>query len=199
MRTSVGGSLRLPGRYHACAGCGVSCFGRRCLSCSLTSIPRPMICAKITFLPIVGGGYTIVDTADVDPEKLLEYRWRLHPKGYVIGGPDGRTRLHRYLLKPGADVQLDHVNREKLDNRRANLRLCSASQNSINRPTALGTFRGVYQSRGRYRARICTDGKRVELGSFNTREDAHRAYLVAAADQHGSFNPVIVEYRREHP
>lgn len=74
---------------------------------------------------------TIVD--DEDFELVRKYRW---------GGSNGRARatvngrgvlLHRFLLQPPADMVVDHLNHDPLDNRRSNLRVCTQRENCQNR------------------------------------------------------------------
>ncbi len=123
-------------------------------------------------------GVALVDVADADA--LAAYRWSMHGKGYAVrkarvGGKTRPVLMHRELLglTPGDGVQVDHVNGDKLDNRRANLRVCTQAQNQQNnyhdRP-----YRGTYwdaQSK-RWRAQVRLAGKCHRLGHFATREEA---------------------------
>jgi hypothetical protein len=92
---------------------------------------------------------------------------------------------------PPADKQIDHINKKRDDNRLSNLRLASGTENRINgrlSPRNSTGMRGVYPMRGRYAARIkCLDGRRHFLGSFDTPEQAHHAYMKAAKALHGEF------------
>lgn len=90
--------------------------------------------------------------------------------------------------------QVDHINGDKLDNRIANLRLASCSQNQQNRATDKRNksgFTGVSWDRGtqKWRAKICIDRRQVHLGVFDTPEQAAEAYAKAKAELH-TFNPV---------
>ena len=69
-------------------------------------------------------------------------------------------------------IQIDHVNRNRLDNCVSNLRLVSNQENSFNR-----NAKGYYKHYNRYVANIHINGKTIYLGSFETKEEAHNAYL----------------------
>jgi hypothetical protein len=90
-------------------------------------------------------------------------------------------------------MQIDHINRNKEDNRIENLRLCTQSQNSANRPsqTKNTLYKGVskYQQKRklRYTAHICVDNKQKNLGYFDTPEAAALAYNRAAIERFGEF------------
>lgn len=94
--------------------------------------------------------------------------------------------------------QIDHINRNKADNRISNLRLATASQNSANRG-ALRTNRhggkGVTPTRfGDWQAQIQIDGKNRYLGTFKKKSEALAAYAAAALDHFGSFAHVEVSH-----
>lgn len=119
-----------------------------------------------------------------------------HPRGYVTIEIDGRAYLaHRlaWLFVHGCfpAEQIDHVNRDRADNRLCNLRPASHSQNMANRAhfkNNVSGFRGVYRhSPNRWRAQIRKDGVLYRLGNFDTPEEAHAAYLKAADRIHGVF------------
>lgn len=75
--------------------------------------------------------------------------------------------------------QIDHINGNRDDNRIANLRDVSASQNMLNRhkvqANAIG-YPGLYMKRGRYGARVMVDGRFRYLGTYDTPEQAHAVY-----------------------
>lgn len=126
--------------------------------------------------------YALVDDADF--ARVSQFSWCLGTKGYVIrtdrSGPSKVTvRLHRELLGllPGERGQADHVNRNKLDNRRRNLRVLTPAQNNENVPSRGGTssFRGVSLAAGKWRAYARKDGRLHHLGVFVHELDAARA------------------------
>lgn len=86
------------------------------------------------------------------------------------------------------DLQVDHINGKRDDNRWANLRLASQVDNSRNqaRPNKTG-FKGVTRKGERYIASIRKGAKVVHLGMFDTAQAAHAAWLDAAKVDHGEF------------
>lgn len=89
---------------------------------------------------------------------------------------------------PG-DIEVDHHDRCKLNNRISNLRLATPSQQNANRilPRASGLPRGVFVKGKKYQARIQVNGKRTHLGTFPTPEQASEAYCAAAQYLFGEF------------
>ena len=130
----------------------------------------------------------------------------VHPDGYVFITIDGVSHAaHRlaflYMLGQFPVEQVDHVNHDGTNNRWTNLRPATRSQNCVNRhrSNSVGDgFRGVLKVGNRYQAAICVreNGKkrRIHLGMFATAEDAHQAYLVAAAARHGEFLPTTLNW-----
>jgi len=142
------------------------------------------------------GDVTLVDAADYP--LIAKYGWYLfvprtgqHLK-YARAKINGKeVYLHRFLLNPPRNLDIDHKDRDELNNRRANLRLCTDSQNlgnkRIHRNNTSG-YKGVYCLYGKWRARV-GDGKggRRSLGLFTNKDDAARAYNKAALEQWGEF------------
>lgn len=102
--------------------------------------------------------------------------------------------LHRMILAVEDGQCVDHINRDRLDNRRCNLRIATRQENQWNRgKTCLhgstSQFKGVQFHRHNqlWRARIRVAGKRISLGYFRSEIDAARAYDLAARKYHGEF------------
>lgn len=89
------------------------------------------------------------------------------------------------------DMVVDHINRDKADNRLCNLRLATNSENSFNKiiKRKSGLPRGVYQVRQRFEAAITINGVRHRLGTHDSVEAASAAYLSAAVRLRGDFIP----------
>ena len=122
-----------------------------------------------------------------DDERFFERCIGLHSNGYCR---IGHKNLHRLIMDAPDDKQVDHINGNKLDNRKCNLRLCSHQQNCCNRSGHKGRDlpKGVYKSTNKFRSGIRVNGKNIYLGSFDTPEEAHAAYCAASRNYHGAFS-----------
>ena len=142
-------------------------------------------------IPLSGGYVSIVD--DDDYNELSRHSWS--------GAVDGRQKelvyarswtggaMHRRIMKASKGLVVDHINHDTLDNRKANLRICTNTQNTqwqANRPGKTG-YRGVHINKTRFQARIRNDGKSIHIGYFATALEAARAYDTAALDLRGEF------------
>jgi hypothetical protein len=148
-----------------------------------------------TSQPALGAIDVVIDASDVD--MLAVYYWRVFEVNgghrYAYAKPRGkqgsRISLHS-LLCDGPLV--DHINGDTLDNRRANLRPATATQNNANRASRGGAskYKGVWASRGIARpwaASIGHNNKILRLGRFATEEEAARAYDRAARELWGEY------------
>ena len=151
------------------------------------------------FVPMTRGLETLVSLCDL--AKVDGALWRVSGhKKYVVGRPVGMAApilLHRFIMDAPDGVVVDHINLDKLDNRRENLRVCSAFENSRNigkRRPAEGSahtsdFKGVHwcKSTLKFRAYLYRAGERHFLGVYSDQVDAARAYDDAAKRLFGSF------------
>ena len=107
----------------------------------------------------------------------------LSKRGYYHVCLDGKFLLiHRLaFVLMGEEVPdfVDHINRVSTDNRWSNLRGVSHQENCTN-----NTARGTYKIGNKYRAKIFTKGKAFHLGTFDTEEEAHQAYIRAKKQFH---------------
>jgi hypothetical protein len=145
-------------------------------------------------IQLTQGKVAIVDDADF--EFLSQWKWYAGRYAMRIAKVNGRKTtilMHRIILGLGSGVECDHINRNKFDNRRENLRACKHEENLRNRPK-MGRVRtskyvGVCKSGTRsWKAKICFKGEHHYLGNrFSTEESAARAYDEAAKRLHGEF------------
>lgn len=106
---------------------------------------------------------------------------------YAVGRVDGRlVRLHRWLMGE-PDGQVDHRDRDSLNNQKGNLRVATNQQNSANKSPTPGKFKGVQERNGRYRTTIMFNYKSMSLGTYATAEEAARAYDTKAKELFGEF------------
>lgn len=145
-------------------------------------------------------GLTAIVDAD-DFERLSQFRWFALSSGRPGGTPRfvaartiktdaGRKTLlmHREVLGAPPNFEVDHVNRNPLDNRKSNLRLATRSQNCANRRTENSTgYRGVSPHRRRFKAVADHEGTTHRIGIFPTAVEAAQAYDRFARAHHGAF------------
>ena len=141
---------------------------------------------------------------ECDHELVNKHRWHISHDGYVrtaIADGNGvwRTRLmHRMILKIfDTNVQVDHKNHNRRDNRRENIRTCTKSENQKNiSPRGKSKYLGVsydsYITSGiRYTYIVVQikmkDGKKKKLRGFSTEEEAAKVYDEMAKIHHGEF------------
>ena len=146
------------------------------------------------YIPLSQGKQAIVD--DDLYESLSGYRWFVN-NGYArCWDGSGRGRkiilMHRVILNTPEGLCTDHINGDRLDNRRENLRVCTKAENSRNRgveKTNTSGFKGVnWHKRDRvWQARLNYLGKFIWLGSYKTKEEAALAYNRGAIELHGEF------------
>lgn len=108
---------------------------------------------------------TKIDLEDVD--KCSKLRWSM--RGLYVSSGNRKTSLHEYILKGHTSSKLefdviDHKDRDKLNNRKSNLRIITKSQNSFNKQSKGYTFN---KKTNKFIASIKVNGKRINLGSFN--------------------------------
>jgi len=154
-------------------------------------------------IPLTRGYVTFVDDADyarvmdagpwqtvINKSTGMVYALR------TVAKPDGRPttqRLHRFILGLiDPKVQVDHRNRNGLDNQRHNLRIATPSQNGANRSKQRGTssrFKGVHWNKRQQRwvAYLYVNRKRIYLGIFADELSAARAYDAFARKHFGEF------------
>ncbi|MDR6393480.1 AP2 domain-containing protein [Paraburkholderia phenoliruptrix] len=143
------------------------------------------------------GSVAIVDDEDFD--RVNSYRWYMTGNGYArtnknVGGLQRGMAMHRFILEiqTGDERIVDHIDGNRLNNQKANLRICTHAQNLRNqkrrRDNTTG-YKGVTfdVKAGRFHAQIRNNGARKHLGHFDTAEEAHAAYCAAALELHGEF------------
>lgn len=143
-------------------------------------------------VPLTKGAVALID--DEDWPLVSQFRWAKLGKYAVTsvkvpGSKPKMLSMHRLILNTPKGMWTDHANGDGLDNRRSNIRVCTPSQNAMNRPRVRGEvpLRGVVAANGAYRAQIVADATIYILGIFADAEDAGRAYDAASRLVHGEF------------
>lgn len=146
----------------------------------------------IAFITTANGVTFFVDEADLPTVK--RYSWCMSKTGYPVANVGGSVvKLHRYLLRPESGEVVDHINGNRMDNRRCNLRVCTAKENARNVRPAKNSKSGVLGVRetkhGTYQARIVVNGTEIHLGNFKTMDEADSARRVAESQYFGEYSP----------
>lgn len=139
-------------------------------------------------------GRAIVDLKDLD--MVMQYKWSLNRHGYARTRlKDGRMlSLHKFITGTDENTIVDHINRNRLDNRKENLRIVSWNENAINKGLQSNNKSGVagvsyYKRRKRWVAEIKYNGKKKVIGYFKNKEDAIRARLLEEKRLLGEYAP----------
>ena len=136
----------------------------------------------------------------VDYNKVKMHNWFMNrgyagtniSKGSHANGDHSVTRLqlHQLILGYKKGYITDHINRDRSDNRRINLRHVTYTQNAINKKKLSNNtsgFTGVYWEAGRWRARIWINNKNICLGTYELKEDAIKARTKAEEEYFGEY------------
>ena len=164
---------------------------------------RPLrVDGNLAIVPLSQGLHATIDAADAP--HVAGRNWHAVRDGNTyyamtsVKGEDGRHHkipLHRFIVNPPSGCLVDHGDGDGLNNRRANLRVATLSENQWNKARSRNNtsgFKGVRlagwtSGSKRWRATIFYDGKHHCLGYHQTPEDAARAYDEAALIAFGEF------------
>jgi hypothetical protein len=141
------------------------------------------------------GKFALVDEADY--KRLNQWKW-FYNHGYAVRNIKTRKKIrllpmHRLVIDVPKGMFTDHINGDKLDNRRLNLRLCNKSQNAANtrksdRPLT-SRYKGVHWSRlhEKWRAKIGLNQRHLNIGLFDEEHHAAMAYDIWAKELFGDY------------
>jgi len=155
-------------------------------------------------IPLTQGQVAMVD--DEDYERVSEFKWYAHwdlrgrtytaRRGKLVSesedGKLGHIFLHRFVMDVPKGAEIDHRDHDTLNDQKSNLRICTHSQNNMNKLKWKGCssrFKGVSwkKERLKWRAQIQKDNKQHHLGYFNSEEESALAYNKAASKIFGDF------------
>lgn len=140
------------------------------------------------YIQLTQGKQAIVDNADFD--YLNQFKWSCDALGYAVrheqkneygDKPRKMVKMHRLINKTPEGFETDHINQNRLDNQRGNLRTVTKSQNQHNtKVPSVNTsgFKGVYWDKKykRWCARAWIMGKGIFGGGYKDKLDAVKAY-----------------------
>jgi hypothetical protein len=149
-------------------------------------------------IPLTKGYSTVVD--DEDYEGIIKHRWFANVNSKWVSarrfeynqGKRIGIYLHRQIVNAKPGEYVDHINGDKLDNRKCNLRICTNAQNTYNQRAKSNNksgYKGVSWNKWakKWYAAIRADGKTYSLGYFKDKELAAIAYNEAATKLHRDF------------
>jgi len=149
-------------------------------------IPNNYIKDGVGYIELKGGKYAMCD-ADIF-EDICKNKWSLSSFGYPQANRRGVIQMHK-VVNPSW-VYTDHINRNRLDNRKLNLRKSTHQQNSFNCSLSKNNssgYKGVSSHQGKWRAYINLNGKQIHIGMFDTAKKASDAHDKKAKEIHGEF------------
>ena len=119
------------------------------------------------------GNFALIDTEDL--EKVKPYYFRKNTKGYFVTSPvlrnlDKCMLLHRLITDCPDGMVVDHINHDKKDDRKSNLRVCTPQQNAMNKKSVKGYW--YRKDLKVWQAEIICQGVKRIIGCFNTEEEA---------------------------
>lgn len=138
-------------------------------------------------------GESMIDLDDVDIIK--DKKWSLGNHGYVTSGAaKNQLLLHRFSINAPYDKYVDHIDRNKLNNRKNNLRLCTNQENNRNKDLLSNNTSGICgvvfdKARQKWKSQIIVDNKTINLGRFDSFDDAVHSRLVAEDYYFQNYKP----------
>ena len=150
---------------------------------------------SIRYISLTRGKVAIVDTDDY--EFLRRVAWFAiqdysNPQSFYAKYGWHSIPMHRIIMLAEPGQLVDHINGDTLDNRKANLRIVTSSQNGMNRKIQGNNTSGVpgvtwHKRMQMWQVRIGTGKGRIVVGSFTSKEDAIRVRYEAEEQHHGEY------------
>ncbi len=141
-------------------------------------------------IPLTQGKFAIVDKEDFP--WLNKWKW-YYKDGYAARNSKGNSRkikrttirMHREIIKAEKGQDVDHINLDRLDNRKSNLRICNNFGNARNRckyANNTSGYKGVYfeKESNKWKAQIVFKNKKINLGRYTNPREAAIVYDIAA-------------------
>ena len=140
-------------------------------------------------IKLIGGQHCTIDY--IDWHLVSDNNWYVmstRNAAYAYSTQGVSIAMHRKILglRPGDPLLVDHKDGNGLNNTRANLRITTYSLNNFNSPPR-NEYKGIYLTRGKWRARIYINGTNTSLGTYDDPIEAAKAYDKAAYAYAGEF------------
>lgn len=185
------------------------CYTKNCMNpryalgyCESCSKNYYQIKDDVVIIKLTQNQATTIDIGDW--ELVKKYKWHAaHPSHYSNenayqakhtkprNGEGKQSHIYMHnLIMDCRDKEVDHIDRNPLNNKRNNLRISSTAENCRNKLLQSNNksgYKGVYKKGDRYRAMIRINRKLKHLGTFKNPEDAYLAYREVAVKYHGEF------------
>ena len=151
-------------------------------------------------IKLTQGQFALIDNEDF--ERVSKYKWHADynkttksyyakTTPYIGHNKSKNIRMHRFIMNVPRVLQVDHINKNTLDNRKSNLRFCTREQNMWNSKSRSGTskYKGVSfdKQKKKWMARISSNRKIMHIGYYISQKDAAIAYNKKAKKIHGDF------------
>lgn len=115
-------------------------------------------------------------------------------RGYLRTNFDGSMKANHIIIwtmhfgEPDPELCLDHIDRDKLNNKLENLREITRTQNNLNSDTRILARGTSYdKTRNKWKAQISFENKNTLIGRYDTEQEAHEAYLAVYKELHDNF------------
>lgn len=144
-------------------------------------------------IKLTKGRCAIIDDADLALVSSRKWSFGNETGGYARRNDSGKTVfMHKVIMGVPNGVEVDHMDGDKLNNRRSNMRVATHQQNSFNTKLRSNSSTGIkgvswYKRDKKWRAYIVLNGKQIHLGYHDTAQAAKDAYAKAAKEIHGEF------------
>lgn len=138
-------------------------------------------------------GIAVIDLDDF--ETVSKHTWSIDTHGYARATKNNKNIwMHKLITNTDGNSLIDHKDRNRLNNRKRNLRIATRSENGINKGIQSNNLSGVagvsyYKSRDRWVAEIKFEGKKIWIGQFRKKEDAIVARLNKELEMFGELSP----------
>lgn len=134
---------------------------------------------------------------DEDYEYLSQFKWHLAKRGYAVRSTWANNKpdtiyMHREIMQTPRGMDTDHIDLNKINNQRSNLRICTRSQNMANlrkikKSRSRSKYTGVSKKNGRWFPYVMKDGKMYYMGTFETEKEAVEARNAKALELFGEY------------